>query len=255
MPVAIVTGSDSGIGKATAVILAEQGWDVGITWHEDEEGASGTAEEVRAHGRRADVRQVDLTDLDSVQGVIGSLADELGGVDALVNNAGTGASMPFLEMELDEWREVLDTDLTGAYLAAQEAARRMVDAGAGGRIVNVTSVHEHVPKSGSSAYCAAKGGLGLLTKVMALELAEHGITVNSVAPGEIATPMTHQEDEDVSTEDRPAIPVGRPGDAREIGAVVAFLCSPQASYATGSSFVIDGGMLLMAAEANAVVQS
>jgi NAD(P)-dependent dehydrogenase (short-subunit alcohol dehydrogenase family) len=255
MPVAIVTGSDSGIGKATAVILAEQGWDVGITWHEDEEGARETADEVRAAGRRAEVRQLDLTKLDEVQDVIGSIADSLGGVNALVNNAGTGASTPFLEMELDEWRQVIDTDLTGAYLAAQEAARRMVDAGEGGRIVNVTSVHEHVPKSGSSAYCAAKGGLGLLTKVMALELAEHGITVNAVAPGEIATPMTHQEDTDVSNEDRPAIPAGRPGDAREIGAVIAFLCSPQASYATGASFVIDGGMLLMAAEANALVES
>jgi NAD(P)-dependent dehydrogenase (short-subunit alcohol dehydrogenase family) len=255
MPVAIITGSDSGIGKATAVALAQQGWDIGITWHEDMDGARDTADEVRSHGRRAEVRQIDLTNLDEVQGVIGSLADALGGINALVNNAGTGASTPFLEMELDEWRHVLDTDLTGAYLAAQEAARRMVDHGEGGRIVNVTSVHEHVPKSGSSAYCAAKGGLGLLTKVMALELAEHGITVNAVAPGEIATPMTQQEDEDVSTEDRPAIPLGRPGDAREIGAVIAFLCSPQASYATGASFVIDGGMLLMAAEANSVVQS
>jgi NAD(P)-dependent dehydrogenase (short-subunit alcohol dehydrogenase family) len=255
MPAAIVTGSDSGIGRATAALLARQGWDVGITWHEDEDGANETAEEVRAQGRRAEVRRLDLTQLDQVQEVIGSLADALGGVDALVNNAGTGASTPFLEMELDEWRRVLDTDLTGAYLAAQEAARRMVDAGSGGRIVNVTSVHEHVPRSGSSAYCAAKGGLGLLTKVMALELAEHGITVNAVAPGEIATPMTHQEDADVATEERPAIPLGRSGDAREIGAVIAFLCSPQASYATGSSFVIDGGMLLMAAEANALVES
>jgi NAD(P)-dependent dehydrogenase (short-subunit alcohol dehydrogenase family) len=240
MPVAIITGSDSGIGKATAVALAQQGWDIGITWHEDEAGARDTADEVGSHGRRAEVRQIDLTNLDEVQGVIGSLAAALGGVNALVNNAGTGASTPFLEMELDEWRQVLDTDLTGAYLAAQEAARRMV---------------EQVPKSGSSAYCAAKGGLGLLTKVMALELAEHGITVNAVAPGEIATPMTQQEDEDVSSESRPAIPLGRPGDAREIGAVIAFLCSPQASYATGASFVIDGGMLLMAAEANSLVES
>src|SRR3954452_8136923 len=255
MPAVIVTGSDSGIGRATAALLARQGWDVGITWHEDEDGARETADEVRAQGRPAQVRQLDLTQLDQVQEVIGSLADALGGVNALVNNAGTGASTPFLEMELDEWRQVLDTDLTGAYLAAPEAARRLVDQGEGGRIVNVTSVHEHVPKSGSSAYCAAKGGLGLLTKVMALELAEHGITVNAVAPGEIATPMTHQEDEDVTSEERPAIPLGRPGDAREIGAVVAFLCSPEASYATGASFVIDGGMLLVAAEANALVES
>jgi NAD(P)-dependent dehydrogenase (short-subunit alcohol dehydrogenase family) len=126
----------------------------------------------------------------------------------------------------------------------------MAAAGRGGRIVNVTSVHEHVPLEGSSAYCAAKGGLGLLTKVMALELAPHGITVNAVAPGEIATPMTGNEDVDPSTVDRPAIPAGRPGDAHEIAALVAFLASPEASYITGESVVADGGLLLMAAVAN-----
>src|SRR3954463_16459375 len=249
MPAAIVTGSDSGIGKATAVILAQQGWDVGITWHEDEAGARDTADQVARSGQRAEVRQIDLTRLDQVQDVIGSLADALGGVNALVNNAGTGASTPFTEVELDEWRQVLDTDLTGAFLAAQEAARRMIDTGDGGRIVNVTSVHEHVPKSGSAAYCAAKGGLGLLTKVMALELAEHDILVNAVAPGEIATPMTGQEDKDPHEAERPGIPLGRPGDAREIAAMVVYLASPEASYTTGQSYVVDGGMLLMPAEA------
>jgi NAD(P)-dependent dehydrogenase (short-subunit alcohol dehydrogenase family) len=144
---------------------------------------------------------------------------------------------------------VLDVDLTAAFVASQEAARRMAAAG-GGRIVNVTSVHEHVPLRGSSAYCAAKGGLGLLTKVMALELAEHGITVNAVAPGEIATPMTGAHDEDPTTIDRPNIPLGRPGAAREIAAAIAILASPEASYVTGESFVVDGGMLLMAAVAN-----
>jgi NAD(P)-dependent dehydrogenase (short-subunit alcohol dehydrogenase family) len=126
----------------------------------------------------------------------------------------------------------------------------MVAGGRGGRIVNVTSVHEHVPLEGSSAYCAAKGGLGLLTKVMALELAPHGITVNAVAPGEIATPMTGNEDVDPATVERPEIPMGRPGDAHEIAALVAFLTSPEASYITGESVVADGGLLLMAAVAN-----
>ena len=104
--------------------------------------------------------------------------------------------MPFLEFEWEDWRSVLDVDLNGAFLCAQRAARRMAAQGRGGRIVNVTSVHEHVPLRGSSSYCAAKGGLGMLTKVMALELAEHGITVNSVAPGEIATPMTGNDEVD-----------------------------------------------------------
>jgi NAD(P)-dependent dehydrogenase (short-subunit alcohol dehydrogenase family) len=126
-----------------------------------------------------------------------------------------------------------------------------VAAGRGGRIINVTSVHEHVPLEGAAAYCAAKGGLGLLTKVMALELAGHGITVNSVAPGEIATAMTGNEDTDPRTVERPGIPLGRPGHAREIAAAIAWLASEEASYATGASFVVDGGLLLMAAKANA----
>ncbi len=247
---AIVTGSDSGIGKATAVALAEAGYDVGITWHTDEAGAKGTAEEVAALGRRAEVRRLDVADLPGAGDVIDDLAEALGGLDVLVNNAGTGIREPFLELALDSWRHVLDVDLTGPMLVAQRAARRMVAAGRGGRIINVTSVHEHVPLEGSSAYCAAKGGLGLLTKVMALELAEHGILVNAVAPGEISTPMTGQHDVDPETEDRPDIPLGRPGHSREVAAAIVHLASPEASYTTGASFVVDGGLLLMAAQAN-----
>jgi NAD(P)-dependent dehydrogenase (short-subunit alcohol dehydrogenase family) len=247
MGVAIVTGSDSGIGRATAVALAERGFDLGITWHTDEEGAQGTAFEVQERGRRAEVRQVDLDDPSLGASVVGELADALGGIDVLVNNAGTGSSTPFLELGLHEWRHVLDVDLNAAFAAGQEAARRMVARGRGGRIINVTSVHEHVPLPRSSAYCAAKGGLGLLTKVMALELAEHGITVNAVAPGEIATPMTVAHNRDPSEIERPRIPLGRPGHAREIAGAIAFLASEEASYVTGESFVIDGGLLLMAA--------
>jgi NAD(P)-dependent dehydrogenase (short-subunit alcohol dehydrogenase family) len=250
MPVAIVTGSDSGIGKATAVALAEARYDVGITWHSDDAGAKGTADEVTALGRRAEVRRLDLTDLPHAAGVIDELADALGGLDVLVNNAGVGITEPFVEMKLESWSEVLDVDLTGPMLCAQRAARRMVTAGRGGRIINVTSVHEHVPLEGSSAYCAAKGGLGLLTKVMALELAEHGILVNAVAPGEISTPMTGQHDVDPRTEERPGIPLGRPGHSREVAAAIVHLASPEASYTTGASFVVDGGLLLMAAQRN-----
>jgi len=248
--IAIVTGSDSGIGKATAVALAGAGCDVGITWHTDEEGALGTAEEVRAAGRRAEVRQVDVARLPEAADVVDDLAAALGGVDVFVNNAGTGASTPFLEHSFSDWRHVLAVDLDAPFVLAQRAARHMVEQGRGGRIVNVTSVHEHVPLEGSSAYCAAKGGLGLLTRVMALELAEHGILVNSVAPGEIATPMTGQHDEDPEGEDRPGIPLGRPGRAQEIAAMVVHLASEEASYTTGASFVVDGGLLLMAAVAN-----
>jgi NAD(P)-dependent dehydrogenase (short-subunit alcohol dehydrogenase family) len=250
MPVAIVTGSDSGIGEATAVALARAGFDVGITWHADEAGAAENAEKVRAEGRRAEVRQLDLTRLPEAADTIDELADALGGLDVLVNNAGTGDSAPFVELEYDRWRHTVAVDLDGAFLCAQRAARRMISAGRGGRIVNVTSVHEHVPLRGAAAYCAAKGGLGLLTKVMALELAEHGITVNAVAPGEISTPMTGADDVDPRTLERPQIPLGRPGDANEVAALIAFLASAEAEYVTGSSLVVDGGLLLMAAVRN-----
>ena len=149
--VAIVTASDSGIGKATAVALAQDGFDLGITWHSDEAGANETADEVRSLSRKAEVRQLDLLRLPESVDVIDELAEALGGVYALVNNAGTSRSGPALELAYDEWRETLAVDLDGAFLCAQRAARRMVDAGNGGRIVNVTSVHEFVPLTDSVA--------------------------------------------------------------------------------------------------------
>src|SRR3954463_14108002 len=248
--IAIVTASDSGIGKATAVALARDGYDVGITWHSDEAGANETADAVRSLGGGAEVRQPDLLQLPESVDVIDELAEALGGVYALVNNAGTSRSGPALELSYDDWRETLAVDLDGAFLCAQRAARRMVEAGAGGRIVNVTSVHEHVPLTDSVAYVAAKHGLGGVTKQLALELGPHGITVNSVAPGEIATPMTGNEDVDPRTLKRPGVPVGRPGDAREVASLIAWLCSDDAAFMTGASLPIDGGLLLVAALRN-----
>ncbi|HYF46589.1 MAG TPA: SDR family oxidoreductase [Acidimicrobiales bacterium] len=245
--VAIVTGADSGIGKATAVELARAGHDLGLTWHADEEGIEGTAEECRALGAKVELRQVDLADVPAAGDVVDDLADALGRLDALVNNAGTGVDTPFLEQDFDDVRHVLAVDLEAPFVLGQRAARRMVEQGTGGVIVNVTSVHEHVPLPGATAYCMAKGGLGLLTKSMALELAEHGIRVVSLAPGEISTPMTGQHDVDPAEEDRPGIPWGRPGSAYEMAATVAFLVSEGATYITGASIVADGGLTLMAA--------
>jgi NAD(P)-dependent dehydrogenase (short-subunit alcohol dehydrogenase family) len=252
---AIVTGSDSGIGRATAVALAVAGMDVGVTWLEDEAGAQATAEEVRHHGRRAVVAQLDVTRLEECGEVIDDLADELGGVDVFVNNAGTGDNAPVLELTLDQWRHTVATDLDGAFVCLQHAARRMVAAGRGGRLIAVTSVHEHAPRVGSAAYTSAKHGLGGLVKQLALELGRYGITANSLAPGEIATPMTGQTDEDPRTKERPGIPLRRPGDAREMAAVIAFLASPDSAYVTGASWVADGGMLLMGPHAGSHLES
>jgi len=246
MPNAIVTGGNSGIGRAIAVTLAEAGFDIGFTWHAEEERAESAVEEIGRHGRRAEARQVDLHDGEAGERVVGELADALGGVDVFVSNAGYGTSKPVLDTTAEDWRGVLEVDLTAAFLCFREAARRMVTAGSGGRVVFVTSVHEHIPLRGNAPYSAAKHGLGGLVKVAALELAEHGILVNAVAPGQIATRMTGQEDQPPDPSD--GIPLGRAGRASEIAATVAFLASDGASYLTGESIVVDGGLRLIAAE-------
>ena len=243
---AIVTGADSGIGKATAELLATEGFDVGISFHTDSSGAEDTRRGIEERGQRCFVAQHDVSRPEGAE-VVDRLADDLGGLGVLVNNAGTGHSAPVLELAWEDWRRVLATDLDGPFLCAQRAARHMVASGRGGRIVNVTSVHEHVPRAGSAAYCTAKAGLGMLTKCLALELAQHGILVTSVAPGEIATPRTDAQEEEAYGEERPGNPVGRPGHVHEVASVIGFLCSPRSTYLTGGSITVDGGLMLLAA--------
>ncbi|MEW1953186.1 SDR family oxidoreductase [Terrabacter sp. NPDC080008] len=244
--IAVVTGADSGIGRATALLLASEGFDIGLTVHEDEEGARRTASDVEERGQRCAMEPFDAASPTAGE-TVDRLADRLGGIGVLVNVAGTGTSSPVMLLDLADWNSTLATDLTGPFLCARHAARRMVAQGQGGRIVNVTSVHEHVPRLGSAAYCAAKAGLGMLTKVLALELAEHGITVNAVAPGEIATEMTGQDEEDAWRTERRGNPLGRPGHVNEVASVIGFLASPRATYVTGSSYAVDGGLMLMSA--------
>ncbi len=245
MAVAIVTGGNSGIGRATAVALANSGFDVGITWHREEDRAQSVAREIEEAGARCETRHLDLHAVHEGAKVLNELCQALGSVNVLVNNAGHGTSKPFLEMTPEEWQGVIDVNLTAAFLTAQAAARRMVEHQSGGAIINVTSVHEHIPLSGAAPYTASKHGLGGLTKAMALELGPHGIRVNAVAPGQIATRMTGQEDQSPSPSQ---VPLGRAGDAREVGALIAWLASDQASYVTGASYVVDGGLLLIAGE-------
>jgi NAD(P)-dependent dehydrogenase (short-subunit alcohol dehydrogenase family) len=153
---AIVTASDSGIGRATAVALAASGLDIGITWHSDEDGAQATAAEVRRSGVKAEVAQLDTSDLATCGDVVDELAGRLGGLDVFVNNAGTGSATMAVDMTIEEWRRVVAADLDGAFACLQRAARRMITAGRGGRLIAVTSVHEHQPRVGSAAYDAAR---------------------------------------------------------------------------------------------------
>ncbi len=243
---AIVTGSDSGIGAATAELLATEGYDVGLTCHRDVSGVQETRAAIEARGQRAFVETFDAASPDAGH-TIARLADKLGGLGVLVNVAGTGQSVKAVDMTYDDWRHVIQTDLDGPFLCAQAAAHRMISDGHAGRIINVTSVHEHVPRTGSSAYCAAKAALGMFTKVLALELGEHAITVNSVAPGEIATPMTGIEESAAYQTERPGNPLGRVGHVNEVASVIGFLASPRSTYVTGASLTVDGGLTLMSA--------
>ncbi|MGB7801180.1 SDR family oxidoreductase [Buttiauxella sp.] len=241
--VAIVTASDSGIGKKCALMLAQQGYDIGITWHSDEQGAKETARQVSELGRRAETVQLDLAHLPDGAAGIDELIERFGRVDALVNNAGAMSKNPFLDVTLEEWRELFTVDVDGAFICSQKVARAMIAQGEGGRIVNITSVHEHTPLPEACAYTAAKHALGGLTKSMAMELVHHKILVNAVAPGAIATPMNNMAEGDGTKSKIPEIPLGRAGETEEIASLVAWLCSDSASYTTGQSLIVDGGFM------------
>ena len=243
---AIVTGAANGIGRAAALRLGRDGFSVGVVDRE-QDAAKAVADTIRAQGGTASARQLDVREERQVTVVFSTLRGELGPPAALVHSAGILAYSPALELDEGAWREVLDVNLTGTFLCDRAAARLMVEAGNGGRIVNIASVHSQAPGVGLAAYDASKGGVWMLTRNLALELAPHQVTVNAIGPGLVVhTTLGGGTSEEYLARTVPTIPLGRAGEPEDIAGVASFLCSPDAGYVTGSMIFADGGMLLTA---------
>ncbi|MEX1024841.1 MAG: glucose 1-dehydrogenase [Planctomycetota bacterium] len=243
--VAIVTGSDSGIGKATAKAFAKEGADVVITYHSDKEGAEETQREVEAVGRRALVLPLDQTDPASVSELFQKAEAELGTPYILVNNAGVDSTGDEVaDMQIDDWDRTLKTNLYGPFYCCQQFIRARRRAGGEGKIINVTSVHEEIPRAGAASYDASKGGLRNLTRTLALELAPDHINVNNIAPGMVLTPFnqTAKDDPEVRKQQVESIPWKRAAEPEEIASLAVYLASADADYATGQTFTLDGGL-------------
>lgn len=247
---AVVTGSAGGIGRAIALRLAEDGADIVVAVHRHDDDADETASSVTAAGRRAFVVSGDVSQVAQAAAMIDQAVQAAGSLDILVNNAGVEVRAPFVDVTEADYDRVLDTNLKGPFFLTQQFVRHLQSRQRGGKIINISSVHEDLPFPHFTSYCASKGGLRMMMRNLAIELAPLGITVNNIAPGAIETPINRKMMAD-RTEMQGLlanIPLGRMGRPEEVAGLAAYLASADADYITGATLVIDGGLLWNYAE-------
>lgn len=243
--VALVTGSSQGIGLGIARRLAEEGADLVLNSRHDDEQARDAVAQLQALGRRACFIAADVGEVADCRRLVAQAIEQMGRLDVLVNNAGIQTHAGFLEADEADYDKVLDVNLRGPFFLSQAFARHLRDSGRGGRIINNSSVHEELPFPNFSSYCASKGGLKMMMRNLAIELAPLGITVNNIAPGAIETPINRElmNEPDKLGKLLDNIPAGRLGQPRDVAGAVAFLASDDAGYVTGTTLVVDGGLL------------
>jgi glucose 1-dehydrogenase len=243
--VAIVTGGNSGIGKAIALALAEAGANVSIDYVANPQATEDLEQQIIALGDQAIGVDADVSKVSDLQKLIDTTVQEFGRVDIMVNNAGIETRTSVLDTTEAQYEKVLEINLKSAFFGTQIAAKQMIKQGDGGRIINITSVHEDWPMPGNTAYCLSKGGMRMLTRTAGVELGPHGILVVGVGPGAVETPIntsTMNDPGKMKTLDA-AIPLGRMAKSAEIGSVVAFLAGDGASYLTATTVFADGGIM------------
>jgi glucose 1-dehydrogenase len=243
--VALVTGSSQGIGQAIAERLAQEGANIVIDYRTHDEGANETRRLVEAAGAKGVVVKADLSSVPQIEFLIDSGVKAFGRIDILVNNAGIEKRKDFWEVTEEEYDAVMAVNLRGVFFATKTVVRHLQSTKRAGKIINISSVHEELPFPHFTAYCMSKGGLKMMTRNLAVELAPFGITVNSVAPGAIETPINKSLLGDAAKLNAllANIPLKRLGKPRDVAEVVAFLASDKADYITGTSIVVDGGLL------------